>query len=253
MGHAKALHQLKSRLWAESAAVGHDRAAKVQGGQQRVHQAAGPGPVGRAPEHRSTVGIGAAVKTKPVLAADKATQVADQRTVRNECALGIAGGATGVDQHRRLVGPGVDRRKVVRRHGQRLGVVQISLGRSGPDAQHPAQMWAVAPHRQQVVNRTLVTNRQHRLAVLQPEVQRVRAEQHRQRHGHRPHLQHRHIGHCRLETLRHHDRHPVAPRHAQRNQHLRQPVGLCLQLGIGIKSGRTPRIQGLYSYSFGSI
>ena len=237
VGHAKALHQLKRRLRAKAAAVGHDWATKVQGGQQRVHQAAGPGPVRRAPEHGGAVSIGAAVKAKPVLAADKAAQVADQRAVWNQRALRVACGAAGVNQHGGLVGQRVHRRKVGGCAGQRGGVVQISPVRCRAHAQHLAQLRAVAPHGQQVVDGTLVADRQHRLAVLQPVVQRVRAKQHGQRHGHRPHLQHRHVGHRRLKPLRHHNRHPVAPRHTQPGEHLRQPVGLRLQLGIGIKSG----------------
>ena len=41
---------------------------------------------------------------KPVLAADEAAQVADQRAVRDQRALRRAGGAAGVDEHGRVVG-----------------------------------------------------------------------------------------------------------------------------------------------------
>ena len=40
-------HQFKGQLGAEAALVRHDGPAEVQGGQQRVHQPACPGPVGR--------------------------------------------------------------------------------------------------------------------------------------------------------------------------------------------------------------
>jgi hypothetical protein len=78
---------------------------KVQRGQQRIHQAAGPGPVGglqntspSRPGSR-TPASSAPVHAEPVLAADEAAQVADQRTLRNQRPLGRPGGAAGVDQH----------------------------------------------------------------------------------------------------------------------------------------------------------
>ena len=51
VGDGVALHQLERPLGREAALVGDDAAAEVQRRQQRVDQAAGPGPVGRAPEH----------------------------------------------------------------------------------------------------------------------------------------------------------------------------------------------------------
>ena len=94
VGDALPLHQLKGHLRAEAAIERHDGAAEIQRGQQGVHQTARPGPVGGRPEHRLRWCCGIeGVKAKPVLAAHKARQVADQGAVGNQRALGVAGGA----------------------------------------------------------------------------------------------------------------------------------------------------------------
>jgi hypothetical protein len=62
----------------------------------------------------------------------------------------------------------------------------------------------------------------------------------RQRHGHRAHLQHRHVGHRRLEALRHDDGHAVAGAHAQARQGVGQAIGLRLQLRVRV-TGLAPR------------
>ena len=46
VGHTVALHQLESLPRREAALVAHDGLAEIECGQQRVHQAAGPGPIG---------------------------------------------------------------------------------------------------------------------------------------------------------------------------------------------------------------
>ena len=61
---AMALHQLERAFGREAAAGGDDLAAEVERRQQRVHQAAGPGPVRGRPEHVVRL-------REPVLAATK--------------------------------------------------------------------------------------------------------------------------------------------------------------------------------------
>ena len=159
VGDATVAHQRKGGLGAETPAKSHDLAAKVQRGQQRVHQPAGPGPVRRAPKHRvracgqvgQTHARARRVKAKPVLAAHKASQVADERAVGNERALGVAGGAAGVNQHRRVCGQGVDGFETLRRVRQRFGEVQLHKAACGvactsaraANHQHAAQQRAL--------------------------------------------------------------------------------------------------------------
>ena len=221
--HGAACHELQRHLGAKAAAVGDDLAAKVQSRQQGVHQPAGPGPVGRAPKDRLRAlgqrpGSGRRtlrVKAKPVLAADKARQVAYQAAVGNQGAFGVAGGAAGVNQHGRLVGP--------RGHRRKAGALAWCLG-----AANGAQMRARALHRLQGRQCSLGANGQHRFAVLQAKSQCLGAKQHGQGHGHGAHLQHRDIGHRGLKTLRHDDGHPVATPHALRPQRIGQAVGCAL-------------------------
>ncbi len=65
VAHLIALDQAERALRIEAAAIADDRLAEVQRGQQRVHQAAGPGPVGRRPEH-------VALLREPVVRVDEA-------------------------------------------------------------------------------------------------------------------------------------------------------------------------------------
>ena len=67
---------------------------------------------------------------------------------------------------------------------------------------------------------------------MQTVFQRFWAKQQGQRHGHRAHLQHGHISHRGLKTLRQHNRHTVTALHAQAHQHMAQRIGRLLQLCI---------------------
>ena len=221
-----ALHQLKGGLGRKPPLVGHDAAAEIERGQQGVHQAAGPGPVGRAPEHLVVVGA------KPVLAADEAGQVADQRAVRNQGAFGRPGGATGVDQHGRVLGQGVARRETLLSASQHRRPVQIALPLRRAHSHHRAQAGAIRAHSQEIADGALVHQRRHRTTVLQAVDQGIGAEQHGQRHRHRAHLVQRHVGNGRLGALRHHHRHAVASRDTGPLQGMAELVGLGLQCGV---------------------
>ncbi len=230
------LHEFKGRLRCKTAIPRHNRPPEVQRGEQGIHQATGPGPVSRAPEHRvgGLAGIGR-VKAEPVLAADKSGQVADERSVRDQRALGVACGAAGIDEHRRVIGPGG------------LGIKafsQATLG-SGPidhvrikgpgHPDHVPQGRALRPNRLNRRASGIVHQGQHGRAVLQAELERFRAKQLRQRHGHGPHLQHRHVGHRRFKTLRQNNGDAIPVPHAQQSQGIRQAVGRLGQLGIGVR------------------
>ena len=67
------------------------------------------------------------IKPEPVLATDKARQVADQRAMRQQRPLGRAGGTAGVNQNRRFVGAGCHRRKTAAVRGRGAFVIDIAL------------------------------------------------------------------------------------------------------------------------------
>ena len=169
--------------------------------------------------------------------------------MRNQPALGVAGGAAGVNQHGRLVGQRVGTGK----HGAGSGqsglppellesFVSGCLGKISPRIrlahhQHRPQRGALGTHLVQVGQRRLVANGHHGGAVLQAVGQRLGAKQHGQRHAHRPGHQHAHVGHRRFKPLRQHDGHPVTPLHPQpalSAQHIGQPTGLGMQIGIAV-------------------
>ena len=98
MRHAIALHQLERASRARSG----PGSATISRPKYSVGSSASISP----PVHAQSAGLQNTSPRlrKPVLAADEAAQVADQRPVRDQRALGRAGGAAGVDQHRRIVG-----------------------------------------------------------------------------------------------------------------------------------------------------
>ena len=116
-----------------------------------------------------------------------------------------------------------------------------------------AQRGAAHAHRVHVGQRAFVAQGQANAGVLQAVLQRLRAEQLRQRHGDGAQLQHGDVGDRRFKALRHHDGHAVAARHAQAHQRVRQAIGAGLQLGIGMILAASARLVCDDSYSFRSI
>ena len=221
MGNATRLHQLQGRLWAKAPVVGHDGAAKVQRGQECVQQATSPGPVGWAPKDGLCSRLCKRVKSKPVLARHKARQVADQRAVCQQRALGVAGGATGVDQDGGLIGTRLHWGELRAELRQCVGKFAVGLLQHGFGVAHTndgTQLRAMFAGQLQVGQSRQICNGQHGLAVLQAVFQRVGPKQQRQGHGHRTHLQHSHIGHRSLKPLGHDDSHAIAALHALRGQ-----------------------------------
>ena len=106
------LHQPERALGVEAAAVADDRLAEVQRGQQRVHEPAGPRPVGRRPEEIAVLRIA-------VVRVHEARQVADEASVRHQRALRRTRGAARVHDERRIVGARGDGREVRRRRRDR--------------------------------------------------------------------------------------------------------------------------------------
>ena len=164
---AVALQNFEGRFGRKPPVEGHDGPAKVEAGQQGVHQPARPGPVGRRPEHgfRGLFCL-ERVKAKPILAAHKAREVTDQCPVRNQGPLGVAGGATGVDQHRRFFSPsghGFERARAGR-HG--WGQVQIGQGARFAHPQQRLQTGAIGSGLQQGLHSGFIAHRHARLAVV---------------------------------------------------------------------------------------
>ena len=79
----------------------------------------------------------------------------------------------------------------------------------------------------------LIDNHHRGFAILQAVFQRIRAEQHRHRHGNRPELMAGDVRDRDFGTLRHHDGDACSARHIERLQQMGKPIGLALQLGIG--------------------
>src|ERR1700684_3976913 len=72
----------------------------VPGREQRIDQAADPGPVGRRPHQIAGLG-------QEIVAHLDIRQMAEHEAMRMQRALRIAGGARGEDDHRRIVGRGI--------------------------------------------------------------------------------------------------------------------------------------------------
>ena len=112
-------HHLHRRLRLElSRAMPDDRHAVIPGREQRVDQPADPGPVGRRPHQ--VAGLGQEVVTHLDI-----RQMAEHHAMGVQRALRISRGARGVDDHRGIVGRGIDggkfRRRRLERRPERFG------------------------------------------------------------------------------------------------------------------------------------
>ena len=138
----------------------------------------------------------------------------------------------------------------VQRH--KAGYRPAKSSASATNHQHAAQQRALRRTVFKPVDGAGVANRDRRITVLQAKRQRFGPEQHGQRHRHRTHLQHRDVGHRRLKTLWHDDRHPVASAHALAFEHLRQAIGLGLEFAVAVAGGATGRsISAAHVHAYG--
>ncbi|CUJ26303.1 Uncharacterised protein [Achromobacter xylosoxidans] len=245
VGDLIALHQLERPLDREAAAGADDGMAEIQRGQQRIHHAAGPGPVGRRPEH-----VGG--PRKPVLRGHEAGQVADQRAVRQQGALGRAGGAGGIEQDGRI--------RRARRH--RLEFTGLARQQAAPgqhalvgeaDADDLLQVGAVVADGQQVGAGGVVDDGDAGLRIAQAALQGFGTEQGRQRQHHRAHAVDRHVRDHGLRALSQNHTDAVAAAHAHLHQAIGQLIGGLGQPRIGpdlavagfifVVDGDAPRIR----------
>jgi len=141
-------------------------------------------------------------------------------------ALGLAGGARGVDHHRRVVGRRRDRRKIRRRARQRL-VKALRAVASTIDGQNQPQVQRVAlstPYLGELGEARRVGDDDLGSGVLQAVSDRIGAEQHGERQRNRAELVDRNVDRRDLGPLRQQDRDAIAALHTVRRERIGQPV-----------------------------
>ena len=147
---------------------------------------------------------------------DESGQVAEQHPLRHERPLGRAGGAAGVDEQRRLRGERIDDGEAIGgRLQQGFPWLHPGLARAG-DADHVREQRQAIADSRELGQRGRIDQRGHRFAVLQPVFERVRPEQDRQRHRHRPHLVAGDVGDDGLGSLRQDDADAIAAQDVRR-------------------------------------
>ena len=158
--------------------------------------------------------------------------------MRQERALRRAGRAAGVDQDAGVVGRGVDRLRRLARGRQQGLPVGVAAALGAADRDQRRQLRAERPRLEHVVDAGLVDQSEAGAAVVDAVLERVGAEQHRQRHGDRAQPIERDVRHRGLEALRHDDRHPVAACDAERLQGRGQAVGGAVELAVAVVAPR---------------
>ncbi len=221
------LDQVKGLLGIESPAVAEYRVAVVHRGQQCVHQPAGPGPVGRRPEH-------VALTRKLIVRAGEAGEIADQHAVGLQRALGRTRRAARVDQQCRILGMGVRWRETSRRLRKQRLPRHDSGFTCTRDADHVLERGQLVAYRQQIGKRCRIHERHGRLAVLQAVFEGVRSEENRERHCDGADLVAGNVGHHRFRTLGQDDADPLALLQAEADECIRQTVRLLLDVPVGV-------------------
>ena len=159
---------------------------------------------------------------------DEAGEIADQRAVRHQRALRIAGRSAGVDDHRRVVGSGIDRRvarRCVFEHGMPVpDAVGSGHRRIDVDADDVAQRRQAVANLEQLRQRRLVDDGDVRTGIAETVFERLRPEQMGQRQCDSAHLVDRDMRDPGLRTLRQDDGDPVAEKGAERTKYVGEPV-----------------------------
>ena len=151
--------------------------------------------------------------------------------MRVERALGRTRGARGVDDHRRIVGRGVDRRRTVGPLGEQLPEGPLARRPAGDDLLQVRQAFT---HRRDALATTLVGDDDLGPAVAEPVLERFWTEQHREWYRDRADLVGRHVGDRRLRALREDDRDAVARGDPDTAQRVAQAVGQAAQVAEGV-------------------
>ncbi len=190
----------------------------MQARQQHVEQAAGPGPIGRRP-------VAVATLRKRIMRQLGAGQMAEQHAVCMQRAFRLAGGARGVDHHRRIVRRCIDRREVGRRLCQEIGKAAV-------DGDHAGDVRHLCADLIEFCEALRVGQQRLGAGILQAILQRVRPEQNRDRQRHRAELVDGDVRGGHFRRLRHEDRDAVAAFDALRAQHIGEPVGSLAQVAV---------------------
>ena len=153
-----------------------------------------------------------------------AGQVADQHAMRVQRAFGLAGGAGGVDHHRRIVGGGIDGRELRRRPRQQFGKAAGAVA-FAVDRQHAVKIRHFAANAVELGEPLRVGQQRPGAGILQAIGQRIRAEQHGDRQGDGAELVDRDMRGRHFRRLRQHDGDAVAALDALRAQHVGETIG----------------------------
>ena len=148
-------------------------------------------------------------------------------------ALRLAGGAGGVDHHRRIVGGGVDRREIGRGARQQVGESSPAPSPAPSSDSTQAELRHLAANLVELGEALRVGDQRLGAGILQPVGQRIGPEQHRERQRDGAELVDRDMGGGDFRRLRQQDRDAVAARDAMRAQHIGEPVGGLAQPAIG--------------------
>ncbi len=155
--------------------------------------------------------------------------MAQQHAVGVQRALRVAGGAGGVDHHRRIVGRRVGGLEAIARQGQQI-FIAVGVRRFALDGDPVAQVGDLVAHgihRRQPLGRA---DQGDRRAVGQAVGEGVRPEQGEQRDRDRAQLVDGEMRLRRLEALRQQDADPVAGLNPQAHKRVRQAVGARTQI-----------------------
>ena len=226
VAHPVLLHQPEGFLRIEAAAIAENRFAEIPGRQQRVEQAAGPGPVGRRPEH-------VAALRKEIVRADKAGQITEQGSLRHQGALRIAGGAAGVDEQGRIIGGGIAGGVARRGQRQQGGPLAHPGFACAADTDHVFELRQGGARGGQLFQPTVVDDGHPHLGVRQAILERIGAEQMRHRHRNRAHLVAGDVRNAGFRPLRQDDGNAVTGHDAHGAQHIGQSIGGLLEIPEG--------------------
>ena len=217
-------------------AMRQNRGAVVPGGEQRIIEAGDPGPFGRRPHHL----VAARPVAEPLLHGRDATQ---HHAMGMQRALGLAGGARGVDQQGRILGRRVDCGEAVGRGTeQAVPVEEGAAVRAGADHDHRLQIGQAVPHRQQLRELAHVGDDGRGPGVGKPVFDRLLAEQREQRQHDGAHPVAGEMADRELGALTQEHRDPVALADATRDQRVGQPRTGGQQLPEGPVAHRAVRV-----------
>ena len=195
----------------------HHRRAVEPGREERVVEAGDPRPFGRRPHHL----VAARPVAQPLL--DRRHR-AQHHAMGMQRALGLAGGARGVDQQRRILGRRVDGGEIVRGSGQQAVPVEKGAAvRAGADHDDRLEVRQAIAHRQHLGELAHVGDQRRRLGIGQPIFQRLLAEQREQRQHDGAHAVARKMAERELGALAQEHAHPVALADAARDERIGEP------------------------------